>query len=123
MKHYLLSTQQPDGPAPSSADLEQVQEDVDALTRELEAAGAWVFNGHLDPASTAMVVRPRGGELLMTDGPYAEGNEHVGGVCIIKAPDLDAALEWAASSPGRPPCRSRCGSSKATPTADTRSAA
>jgi YCII-related domain len=40
------------------------------------------------------VVRPQDGDLFMTDGPYTEGEEHVGGVCIIKAPDLDAAHEW-----------------------------
>jgi hypothetical protein len=94
MKHYLLSTQQPDGPLPSSVGLEQLQGDVDALTRELKAAGAWVFNGHLHPPSTATVVHPEDGEPLMTDGPYTEGKEHVGGVCVIRAPDLDAALEW-----------------------------
>jgi hypothetical protein len=94
MKYYLLSTQQPDGPPPPSVALEQVQERIDALTRELKAAGAWVFNGHLHPAGTATVMRPQGGELLMTDGPYSKGNEHVGGVCIIKAPDPDAALRW-----------------------------
>jgi hypothetical protein len=95
MNHYLLSTQQPDGPLPSSVDLERLQRNVDALTRELEAAGAWVFNGHLHPPGAATVVRPRDGELLTTAGPYTEGKEHVGGVCIIRAPDLDAALEWA----------------------------
>jgi hypothetical protein len=68
--------------------------DVDALVEEARAAGAWVFNGGLHPASTATVVRVRNGELLMTDGPYAEGKEHVGGFLIVKAPDLDAALAW-----------------------------
>jgi len=48
----------------------------------------------LYPASTATVVRVKAGEMLTTDGPYAEGKEHIGGVAVIKAPDLDAALEW-----------------------------
>jgi hypothetical protein len=61
---------------------------------ELKAAGAWVFTAGLHPASTATVVRPRGEETLITDGPFAEGKEHIGGFTIIKAPDLDSALEW-----------------------------
>jgi len=95
MKQYLLSINQPDGPPPPSVDLEKVMRDVDAVTREMKAAGAWVFNGGLHPASTATVVRLQAGEMLTTDGPYVEGKEHIGGLCIVKAPDLDAALEWA----------------------------
>ncbi len=94
MKQYLLSIYQPDGPPPPSVDLEKVMRDVDVLIRETKAAGAWVFNGGLHPASTATVVRLQVGEVLTTDGPFAEGREHIGGLCIIKAPDLDSALEW-----------------------------
>jgi hypothetical protein len=94
MKQYLLSVYQPDGPPPPSVDLEQVLRDVEALDRELKAAGAWVFSGGLHPPGTATVVRLKDGEVLMTDGPYAEGKEHIGGFTIIRAPDLDAALEW-----------------------------
>ena len=94
MKQYLLSIIQPDGPPPSPAVLDPVMRDVDALIREIKAAGAWVFNGGLHPPGTATVVRPRDGELLLTDGPFAEGKEHVGGFVIVRAPDLDAALEW-----------------------------
>ena len=68
--------------------------DVDALIKEVKAAGAWVFNGGLHSSSTATVVRLQDGEVLTTDGPFAEGKEHVGGCLIIKAPDLDSALEW-----------------------------
>jgi hypothetical protein len=68
--------------------------DVDAWSRDLKAAGAWVFEAGLHPASTATVVRFRDGETLMTDGPFVEGKEHIGGFTIIKAPDLDTALEW-----------------------------
>ena len=60
----------------------------------MKAAGAWVFAGGLHPPSTATVVRLKDGDVLMTDGPFAEGKEHLGGFTIIKAPDLDAALEW-----------------------------
>jgi len=94
MTRYLLSINQPDGPPPPSVDLKKVMRDVDVVIREMKAAGAWVFNGALHPAGTATVLRLQAGELLMTDGPYAEGKEHIGGICIINAPDLDAALDW-----------------------------
>jgi hypothetical protein len=94
MKYYVLSINQPDGPPPPSLDLDKVNRDGDAVIREMKAAGAWVFNGGLHPPSTATVLRLEAGEVLMTDGPYAEGKEHIGGFAIIKAPDLDAALEW-----------------------------
>jgi hypothetical protein len=94
MKQYLLAINQPDGPPPPSVDMAKITRDADGVIREMKAAGVWVFNGALHPASTATVVRLDAGEVLTTDGPYAEGKEHVGGVAIIKAPDLDAALEW-----------------------------
>ena len=95
MKQYLLSIQQPDGPPPPSLDLDRVMREVGALNEEMKEAGVWVFAGGLHPASTATVVRARDGEVLTTDGPYTEGKEHVGGLSIIRAPDLDSALEWA----------------------------
>ena len=94
MKQYLLSIYQPDGEPPPPEVLEQVMRDVDALHEEMKAAGAWVFAGGLHPPSTATVVRLQDGDVLMTDGPFAEGKEHIGGFSIIKAPDLDAALDW-----------------------------
>jgi hypothetical protein len=94
MKQYLLSIYQPDGPPPPSVDLERIMRDVNALRQEMKTAGAWVFAAGLHPASTATVVRATDGEPLMTDGPYTEGKEHLGGFCIIKAIDLDAALDW-----------------------------
>jgi hypothetical protein len=95
MKQYLLSIYQPDGDAPPPEILEKVMRDVNALVEETKAAGVWVFHGGLHPPSTATVVRYQRGEVLITDGPFAEGKEHIGGFLIIKAPDLDAALEWA----------------------------
>lgn len=74
---------------------EQVMRDVRALIEETKTAGAWVFNGGLHPPSTSTVVRVQGGDVLMTDGPFTEGKEHIGGFLIIKATDLDSALEWA----------------------------
>jgi hypothetical protein len=94
MTQYLLSVHQPDGPAPPAEVMEEIARDLDTLNRELEAAGAWVFAGGLHPPSTATVVRVKEGEVLITDGPFAEGKEHLGGITIIEAPDLDAALEW-----------------------------
>ena len=94
MKQYLLSLYQPDGEPPAPEVLEKVMSDLDALNQEIKAAGAWVFTGGLHPASTATVLRLKHGDVLMTDGPYVEGKEHVGGFWIITAPDLDSALEW-----------------------------
>ena len=94
MKQYLLSIYQPDGDPPPPEVLEPIMRDVAALVEEVKAAGAWVFNGGLHAPSTATVLRLRDGEVLTTDGPYAEGKEHVGGCLIVRAPDLDAALAW-----------------------------
>ncbi len=94
MKQYLLTIYQPDGPPPPPEILDRVMEDVDAVRQEMQAAGVWVFAGGLHPPTTATVVRVRDGEMLITDGPFAEGKEHVGGLTIIRAPDLDVALEW-----------------------------
>jgi hypothetical protein len=94
VKQYLLSVYQPDGPPPPAEELERIMADLDDLNRELRAAGAWVFAGGLHPPATATVVRVSGGEVLVTDGPFTEGKEHIGGFTIIRAPDLDAALAW-----------------------------
>jgi hypothetical protein len=94
MKRYLLSVYQPDGPPPPREVLEPVMRDVFALREEMKRAGAWVFSAGLHPPTTATVVRYQGGDFLTTDGPFAEGKEHIGGFSIITAPDLDAALDW-----------------------------
>jgi hypothetical protein len=94
MKKYLLSIYQPDGDPPPPEVLEPIMRDLEAVNAELRAAGAWVFSGGLHPPSTATVMRPKGDDVLMTDGPYIEGKEHIGGFTVIQAPDLDAALEW-----------------------------
>lgn len=89
MSRYLLSVYQPAGPPPD--DLDQIMADVDAVDRAMRDAGVWVFSGGLHPLHTATVVR--GG--LVTDGPFIETKEHLGGFSIIDAPDIDAALGWA----------------------------
>jgi len=95
MKQYLLSVYQPDGQPPPPKALEKIMQDVHAVRAEMKAAGAWVFTAGLHPASTATVIRVKDDEPLITDGPFTEGKEHLGGFSIIRAADLDAALEWA----------------------------
>lgn len=94
MKRYLISFYQPDGPPPSPERLAPVMHEIEAIRRDLEAAGSWVFAGGLHEASTATVLHARNDEVLITDGPFVEGKEHLGGITILTAPDLDAALEW-----------------------------
>jgi hypothetical protein len=94
MTRYLLSIYQPDGGPPPAPVLEKVMTDVKVVRDAMKATGAWVFGAGLYPPDTATVVRLQEGELLTTDGPYTEGKEHLGGFCIVKATDLDAALEW-----------------------------
>lgn len=96
MKQYMLSVYMVEGEPELAADTrEKVYRDVDAVNAELQAAGAWVFAGGLHPANTATVVRVQDGEVLTTDGPFAEGKEHIGGFWVIQASDLDAAMAWA----------------------------
>ena len=94
MALYLLSVYQPDGPALPPEDLAPIDQRLDTLNAELKSAGAWVFAGGLHPPSTATVLRASNGDVLITDGPFAEGKEHLGGFTIVAAPDLDAALDW-----------------------------
>ncbi len=94
MPQYLLTIYQPDGDPPPPEVLEPVMKDLDALNQEMRDAGVWVFAAGLLPPETATVLRVAEDDVLLTDGPYVEGKEHVGGFDIIEAPDLDAALEW-----------------------------
>ncbi|MGO9081220.1 MAG: YciI family protein [Streptosporangiaceae bacterium] len=95
MTRYLLSIYEPDGDPPPPEILGPIMERVAAWDGELKAAGAWVFTGRLNHPATATVVQARGGEMLITDGPFTEGKEHLGGFTVISAPDLDEALRWA----------------------------
>jgi hypothetical protein len=97
MTQYLLSVHLVAGqPARSAEDTRMAYADTAAFNAELLAEGSWVFGGGLEPVATAKVVRVRDGELTRTDGPFAEGKEHIGGFWIVEAPDLDAALALAA---------------------------
>ena len=78
-----------------SEDSQRMFAQVGAFNEELTASGAWVFGGGLHPASSATVLRPSGGKVTMTDGPYAEAKEQMGGFWVIEAPDADTALAWA----------------------------
>ena len=95
MKQYLLSIYQPDGSPPPTDALRKVMDDLTAFIAETKSAGAWVFNGGLHPPSTATVVRVRGGDALITDGPFMESKEHIGGFVVLKAHELDVAVDWA----------------------------
>ena len=94
MKQYLLSIYQPDGDPPPPDVLAEITRDLQTLSEELRSAGTWVFAGGLHAASTATVIHPRREGMPMTDGPYVEGKEHIGGLNIIRAANLDEALEW-----------------------------
>jgi len=95
MSKYLLSVYQPEGPTPPRKVLDRIMGELDAVNRDMKAAGAWVFSGGLHAQSTATVVRVKDDEVLMTDGPFAEAKEYLGGFTIVDVPDLDAALGWA----------------------------
>ena len=97
MSQYLISVWHDDNYEVdfSSPDAQRQVARVGTFNDELQKAGAWVFAAGLRPASSATVVRSVGGQVSMTDGPYAETKEQMGGFWIIEATDLDAALMWA----------------------------
>jgi hypothetical protein len=94
MPTYLISVFQPAGPPPPAEVLEPVMRDLGKFEQDLIEAGAFVFNAPLGPPETATVVRVNGGEVLLTDGPFAESKEFLGGFVVITAADLHAALKW-----------------------------
>jgi hypothetical protein len=98
MKQYLMSVYHPEDQELAKADMDAIGADVDALNAEIQKAGAWVFAGGLFPSSTATTLRVKNGEVLTTDGPFAESKEQVGGFWIIKVADLDEALKWGAKA-------------------------
>jgi hypothetical protein len=95
MPEYLLSVYQPEGDPPPPDVLGPIMRQLAALNDEMRAAGAWVFDGGLHPPDMATIVRHEGDDVVLTDGPFAEGKEYLGGFTIVRAPDLDAALKWA----------------------------
>ena len=98
MKQYLLAVYSDEAAIPSMPQ-EQMQASfkaVDEFNRELQSSGSWVFAGGLHPVADTTVVRAQGGKVVITDGPFAETKEQIGGFWVIQATDLDAALELAA---------------------------
>lgn len=96
MKHYLLSVYRPDDLELDAAVLEAFVRNMNVLIEEMKAADAWVFSAGLEPAQSATVVQVKDGEVMTTDGPFTEDKWHTNGFTIIKAPDMAAAVGWAA---------------------------
>jgi hypothetical protein len=101
MTQYLLSVHSVEGEAREPMTDEEMQrfmERVGVLEEEMKSAGAWLFGGALHDPHSATVVRVSDGEVVTTDGPFAESKEYLGGFYIIEAEDLDAALAWASKT-------------------------
>jgi hypothetical protein len=101
MPQYLLSVcfdEHYDDPDLSDPEIQRQMARTGELIEEMERAGAWVFHAGLQSATSATVVRADGGDISMTDGPFAETKEQMGGFWVIEVSDLDAALEWAAKA-------------------------
>ena len=94
MTQYLVAIHHPDNYDPSLED-EAMHRDIDTLNKEMVAAGARIFVGGLAPARSARSLRAQPhGKVLITDGPYTEAREHIGGFWVLEAADLDKALAW-----------------------------
>jgi hypothetical protein len=92
---YLVAIHHPDDYDPFVAEDKKMERDIDALNEEMIAAGVRVFAGGLHSASKAKSLRAQpDGKVLITDGPYLETKEHVGGFWLLEAADMDEALEW-----------------------------
>lgn len=99
MTQYLLSVHYVEGEeAPPEDVMQQMFADVDKLNQKMQDEGVWVFAGGLHTPDTATVVRSHDGDIVMTDGPFAEAKEQIGGFWVIEADDLDAALDWASQA-------------------------
>lgn len=110
MTHYLMSVHGPAerneyGNYGSEEEMEQAFTDTGAFNEQLKADGHWVFAGGLEPATTATVVDGTGDTPVITDGPYLESKELIGGFWVIDVPDLDVALKLAAA--GSKACRGK----------------
>ena len=92
---YMLAVHAVDGAPQSPEEMQTAFAQVDRVNAELQSAGAWVFGGGLLAPETATVVRVQGGATTMTDGPFAETKEQLGGFWVIECKDLDEALAWA----------------------------
>jgi hypothetical protein len=94
MPQYLVAVQHPENYDPS-LEGEAMIRDISALNEEMDAAGARFFAGGLESASLAKRLRKQAdGNLSITDGPYVEAKEHIGGFWILECADMDEALAW-----------------------------
>jgi hypothetical protein len=93
MTQYLVAIHHPDDYDPS-VESEAMRNDIHALNREMIAAGVRVFAGGLHPAGQAKSLRRHGGKVLVTDGPYLETKEHIGGFWLLETATLEEAVEW-----------------------------
>ncbi|GAA2745248.1 YciI family protein [Terrabacter aerolatus] len=104
MTQFLLSVHHREGAAmPSADEIQQMYASVDAFNQKLQSSGAWVLAGGLTDVSEAKVVDASAGEAAVTDGPFSEAREWLGGFWIVEAADLDAAL--ALAQEGSAACR------------------
>jgi hypothetical protein len=97
MAKYMLSTHTAEGEPRepmTEAEMQSNWQQLSQVEDEMKASGAWFFSGRLHDPDTATVVRVSGGEVVTTDGPFVESKEHIAGLYIIEAADLDAALGW-----------------------------
>ncbi len=95
MPQYLVAIHHPDDYDPFVAEDAAMDRDIDVLNEEMVAAGVRVFVGGLHPARSAKSLRAQpDGKVLITDGPYLETKEHVGGFWVLEAANLDEALAW-----------------------------
>ena len=95
MKQYLLSIYQPEEGTPPPEVLAGIMRDIGVLLQDAKSAGAWVFNGGLEPPRAAHVLRAQATETVVTDGPYIETKEFVGGFLIVRTATSEDAMQWA----------------------------
>ena len=106
MALYMISVWHEEGEAqPDEATMQQMFKDVGAFNEKVTEAGIWVFGGGLETPDTATVVDNTTGDVVITDGPFAEAKEQIGGFWVLRADDLDAALALAAEASAA--CRGR----------------
>jgi hypothetical protein len=106
MAEYLLSVHHDyDTEFPPLEEMQPVFEAVDRFNQKVRDAGAWVFAGGLTPVQQATTVDNTGDTPIVSDGPYAESKEYLGGFWVIQAADLDEALQWAKE--GSAACRGK----------------
>lgn len=95
MTRYLITIHHPQDYNPAIAEDETMSRHIDELNDEMTAAGVRVFVGGLRPPGTARSLQASpNGDVVVTDGPYLDSKEHVGGLWVVEAADLDEALAW-----------------------------